>query len=264
MADIEVKQTKTKKTRKPNVIYDNIELYSAQGKLVGHINENQMDWYLAKGLAEKMKDTDKARAIKLNFETTKESKTYNLRVKRQNKCYVCSTTDNLMKFNVIPYDLKKLLPETWKSHNSLDILSLCKTCQADAMSHKDTLRNQMYDEYEVSKDYYVDKKKYELKTLATKILNRQAHKEHNLEYELFMEEMENKLGHVATDEELKTFAEYDTSIEYKGTKSPDEYIMKQVVGEGDEQIKEFIRTWKDYFVEMMAPDDLPEDFYLDR
>jgi hypothetical protein len=242
-----------------NPIYDNCEILAPDGKLVGLCNRKRYRWYLEKGIAEKVDGSDKA--IKLKFEPKykNNSPSDSVRIKRQNKCYVCGSEENLTRFHVFPPEYKKLLPEEWKSHNSIDLLPLCTECSAEANWHAQGLKDLIESEYGISKDNFIDFDKLRIKTVSKKILN---NRKHGLDDRALIDELSPKLGTTITDDVLLQSSLCDISAVYEGSRSPTEYIMKRVIN--DNSIGEFIRRWKDYFVETMKPTDLPEDFYCNH
>lgn len=237
------------------VIYDNCKIYDLSGDLIGMCSRNKLEWYINKKIADKISDD----SIKLKFEPKYINGRDNsgaVRFPRENKCYVCSSEENLVKYHVVPTEFKKLLPREWKSHNSVDILSLCRDCHDEANAIAQDLRVELEEEYKVSKDFYIDQHKYKVRSVARKLL---GIKKCGVSDNKLRESLTEMVGHPASDSEIKEFAEYDISIKYKDTASPAEYIINNIIK--DDKITEFIKRWKDHFVHEMLPDDLPADFY---
>jgi hypothetical protein len=238
---------------KKNIIYDNCEIYKMDGSFFGFCSKIKLDWYLKKNIAEKIED--KENAIKLKFEPKNLIVNKVPSIKRENKCYVCGEIEGLLKYHLIPPEYKRFLSSEWKlyNNNSTDSISICLDCCGEANSHIHLFKNKLYNEYDVNPDNYIDYNKLELKVLSRKILNNKKNKE-ILKNKLFL-----KIGRNLTDKELQEYANCDAFVIYKNTKSPAEYIMLEIIKEN--KIKEFIKLWKDQFVENMKPLDLPEDFY---
>ena len=96
---------------------------------------------------------------------------YQCVLREKNKCYACGITEGLSRFHVVPTEYKKLFPEEWKSHCSIDVLPLCQECSSLANSYTQDLKDDLNDEYNVHKDNYIDYHKLELKSLSKKIMN---------------------------------------------------------------------------------------------
>jgi vacuolar-type H+-ATPase subunit H len=239
------------------IIYDNCEIYDPNDKLVGLCSKDRFKWYLSKGIADKISEN----AIKLKFEPKYRNGGVNVntRVKRENKCYACGIKENLVRFHVIPAEYKKSFPETWKSHNSLDVLALCRDCASDANAGSQELKDKLEEEYGISKEDFIDEDKVEIKNLARKIL---SGRRYGLETTKLTEDLIQIIGREVTDEELEKYAECDTKKIHKGARSACEYIIKQITE--NNKTEEFIKRWKDHFVETMQPTDLPEDFYFNK
>lgn len=239
-------------------IYDNCEIYAPNGEHVGFCNRERIKWYLSKGIAETLIGKDNA--IRLKFEPKyKNTSDQSARQKRDNKCYACGIRSCLTRFHVIPREYKKLFPEEWKSHNSLDILSLCQECSGLANSYAQDMKCQLNEEYNVCEYNFIDQRKLELRTLSRKILNG---RKYGLDCEPQLSCLSDILGHTVTDTELVELSNNDVGILYGSVRTPIEYIVKHIVEQGT--IREFIKRWKDHFVSNMQPTDLPEDFYNDR
>lgn len=245
--------------KKQKQIYDNCEIYGPNDKLIGLCSKNRLKWYISKGIAEEIEGN--GNAIKLKFEPKYRNNELNtsIRIKRENKCYVCDATKELLRFHVVPTEYKRSFPDEWKSHNSVDVLPLCQECSEYANSYAQDLKNQLNEEYNIYRDDFIDHDRVELKILSKKIMN---NRKYGLYDQILMSKLNTLVGHTVTEQELKEYSECDTSLTYKETKSPPEYIVKQIIQQG--KIKEFIKRWKDHFIDTMSPSDLPKDFYCDR
>lgn len=237
--------------------YDNCEMYGPDNKLIGYCGKNRLEWYISKGIAEEIPGNNNA--FKLKFKPKYRDNAASVRTKRENKCYVCSSTKELLKFHIIPTEYKRLFPQEWKRHNSIDVLPLCHECCRLANSYTCDLKNELAQDFDVWQEDYIDQEKTDLKKLSRKI---KSNSKHSIDNTVLIDRLNSHLGHKATDEEINEYISCDTTLIYKGTKSPAEYIVNQIIEQ--EKIKEFIKRWKDNFVINMKPDDLPKDFYCYR
>lgn len=243
---------------KQKPIYDNCEIYGPDNTLVGLCSKERYEWYIAKGIAETIEN--KPNALKLKFEPKYRNKIdTSVRIRRENKCCACGAEENLVKYRVIPIEFKRFFPDEWKSHNSVDILPLCLDCSGDASSYAQDFKDQLCEDYDIYKDDFIDSKKAELKLLSKKIL---GCRKYGVNDKNMMDKLVELVGHEVTDEELNKFYTDITSVNYKDTNSPAEYIVKKIIEQNG--MKEFIKRWKDNFITTMNPTDLPEDFYYDK
>lgn len=236
------------------VVYDNCVIYAPDGKLIGYTTRRRMNRYISKGIADQVDDN----IIKLKFEPNYIGENSRRSAWRKNICYACGVMENLVKYHVIPIKYKQLFPQKWKSHNASDILSLCKDCSIEASSHKYALIDRMSEEYGISDKDFIDQKILKLKNLCNKIIGKEYHVGAHGLRDLY--EAASKIaGRDITDADVAVYAVSNAHIEFKGVKSVGEYIVKKVIE--DDKIYEFIKRWKDNFVENMQPIELPEDFY---
>lgn len=238
------------KQNKDRILFDNCEIYSPDNKLIGLCGKRRFNWYLSKNLAEKIET--KENAIRLKFEP-KRNDAYI--VKRENKCYVCGSVFELIRFNIIPKEYKKLLPEEWKSRKC-KTLPLCKECSSQAYSYIQDLKYELQEEYDIYDEDFYDQDLKNLKYLSKKIIN---NRKYGIDNKNLITKINSKLGHDVSEEELQKYSNCNTYLTIDDTKSPCEYIVKQIILEND--IENFVRRWKDHFIKNMKPYDLPEDFY---
>jgi hypothetical protein len=123
------KMKSNKKYITKNKIYGNCEIYSLDGHLCCRCQEKRIQWYLDRGLAEKLSEN----SIKLNFVTTgymDVNDTFSFE-KRENKCVVCGTEDELCSHHVIPKMYRRWFPKEMKDRNSHDIVVMCRDCHSE-------------------------------------------------------------------------------------------------------------------------------------
>lgn len=113
------------------VLYGNCEVYSMHNKLMFRCNLRKINWYMKRGLAEKINDDPLS--IRLNFEANGTGEPEDvLKIKRENQCVVCGQTDidKLTKHHIVPYEFRKHFPEHYKSNLSILVIGLCGDCHS--------------------------------------------------------------------------------------------------------------------------------------
>lgn len=118
----------SKTVTKHRIIYGNYQVLSPEGHLMFRCDEKKANWYLKRGLAER--DNKDPLIVKLNF-TPKglgnHNKKYGLS-EIENICVVCGSNEFLTRHHVVPICYRKFFPIDKKSHNFHDVLSLCADC----------------------------------------------------------------------------------------------------------------------------------------
>jgi len=248
---------KTSRNKSKKIIYDNCEIYYKE-KLIGICSRSRFNWYLRKNIANKLSDN----SLELLFDPVfkSDSNAQNKQVRRKNMCYCCGETNNLVKFASVPTEYKKYFPMEWKSHNSFDILSLCRDCSDDARSvYTDKIKD-FEKKYNVSRHNYLDHVKQNSKLLIKSIKKKE---ENNIPTTDLVNKLTNLLGYYPSTDQMENISKESDKKEYDDTVCPEEYVIKKICElEGNKGIEKFIREWKDYFVKEMEPDEIPEDFYF--
>lgn len=80
-----------------NKPYDNKKIIALSGKMVGHVNEKRINWYLTRGLASRIDDD----TIILNFEPKWKGEV-SRRGLKPNYCIVCGSTEQLTRHHILP------------------------------------------------------------------------------------------------------------------------------------------------------------------
>jgi hypothetical protein len=125
-------------------VYSNCSIYHPNGDLMCHCALKKMNWYLKKGLAEKISEN----SIRLLFEPGGDGHSgdkYYLE-QRENQCVVCGTKENLTKHHVVPHQYRKNMPEEHKSHTHFDVLCVCVTCHEDYEKEATKLNRKLADD----------------------------------------------------------------------------------------------------------------------
>jgi exonuclease 3'-5' domain-containing protein 2 len=279
-------------------MYDNIEMYNPEGELLCTIAEKKAKWYVRKQLAKWLEDEDNcwnggkqkienAQAveekqsrppptkIQLLFapkgKSVQESKEYNTSHKK-NICVVCGDNQEHMRHYVIPYCYRTLLPEKYKTHMPHDIVILCPVCHLSC--EQATQRRQKWMEGTVrrghdkstAEPFVWNRDLYTIKSRALALLRHSVKptlpSSKVIEYQTMMRQhctlsKEDAL----TEEILRPLTELEVQ-----TPNPKYIPGANLVVEtltSDEAIEDFIRDWREHFLEASAPRFLPHGWDVD-
>lgn len=249
-------QTKNVKFTKSKTIYENKELYSKEGDLIGFIPEKRFNWYIKKGLCTMIDES----SIMLNFEPNYKNKKIVIdRLKqtpKENICVVCGCTENLKRFRVVPYEIKKLFPESNKTHMSSDVVVVCEPKSADGDYYNKEMKLKLFEEYGIDlNNFKIDSKKKNIYVTLQKI----AKKNFVCDNLYTAKTLATYFGKEPTKEDMKKLINEVDNFNYLGFKTPEEMLVAKVVESG--KVMEFIKKWKQNFYDTMNPQYLQWDFW---
>jgi len=130
-------------TRK-SPLYHNCQLQAPDGQVLCTCDIKKAEWYVKKGIGEKV--CDDPLTVRLKFEPSgrPEGKAgeYYMSVK-PNICVVCGAEDSYLRKNVVPHEYRRYFPAVMKDHQSHDVLLLCVRCHQLSNLHDASLRNSL-------------------------------------------------------------------------------------------------------------------------
>ncbi|KAL5021969.1 hypothetical protein ScPMuIL_001124 [Solemya velum] len=133
-------------------LYYNCCLLAPDGQLLCTCDVRKVEWYIYKGLAEKV--CDDPVTIKLKFEPAGRPKSeldYYLQNK-ENVCVVCGKSESYIKKLIIPKEYRKYFPPILKDHASHDVLLMCLPCHQMSCQYDSILRQSLAEECEAPLD----------------------------------------------------------------------------------------------------------------
>jgi len=243
-----------KMSKKP--IYENMEIYAPNGTFLGYIPEHRFKWYLDKKLAEKIND----KSLKLTFEPKNMKSLELLRqihAPKENKCVVCGNSDEINRYRITPYEVKKLLPEKYKSHRANDVVALCNEDIPDADYFTKEFKQELFEKYNIDVNKFkLVGKEDNIYKLVKKILYKSSESRYPNEC------IVKYFGKVPTKKELEDFlTECENKMLCEGFKTPEQLLVHKVIESGN--IIEFLNLWKQNFVNKLEPKYLPWDYWLE-
>jgi hypothetical protein len=252
-------------------LYGNCEVYSPDGELLFLCLPKKANWYLRKtddytgmALGVKMPDRgDGVLRVQLTFEPKGKGNSndpYSLS-KKENRCVVCGTEEDLTKHHIVPHEYRRFMPEEYKSRNSHDVVPICIDHHYEyEANYADKLKMKLSEEYgaPLNGDIYVDK---ELRRAAgaARALNRHGaymplekvfHLQSIIESFFKVEHVEAK--HIEQLVELES--DTKTVIARHG-----EIIMNNI-----EDLQGFVEMWREDFLNSMNPGFMPKYWDVKR
>lgn len=110
------------------VLFDNCLILTPNGEPTGRCEKSRVDWYLERGLAEKVADNPITIKLKFTPKGNRGMKDPWTLAAKPNHCVVCGVTENLNRHHVVPWSFLRHMPDSHKKHNSHDVLPTCVEC----------------------------------------------------------------------------------------------------------------------------------------
>jgi hypothetical protein len=230
-------------------IFDNCKLYSPSGELVGRCQLHRCLWYLKNNLAQKINNDPTQ--IQLTFypkgkEGLDDPATL---ADKPNCCVVCGTTTDLTKHHVVPYAIRKYLPDKLKKRCHRDILPCCISCHTQYEQHANIKKQELADRYQIpilgniSQVIEIVKNRHTCKLLFND-------KVPEVRKEQLQQKLCERLGCLSKQEILHLANLTDKEIKkiYFG-----EMLISKIT-----DFNAFILEWREHFVQIMNPKYMPE------
>lgn len=242
-----------------NEIYGSCKILAPDGTLLCRCQNDKIEWYLSRKLAEVV-ETDPYLTIKLNFQPKGMGNAgidFYLQDK-ENICAVCGTTQDLTKHHCVPICYRKHMPDDYKMNTSHDILPLCAVCHAIYEPHANAFKRDLVIDYGIiiKKQPQVNPQEAKAKKAAYAII-RHAYqmplKRLNELYDIirnFLGKKNFNYGDIF-NLAVKTKKQYLPLNQYK-------YIIDHT-----DNLDEFIKMWRQHFLDVMTPQHLPEFWTVD-
>lgn len=222
--------------------YSNIKMLSPDGVIMCRLSQRRANWYLQRGLAEVEPDN----AIRLKFTPNGLGANGHQFYTQEHHdiCVVCGREDALSRHHCVPHCFRKHFPEDYKIHNWHDIVLLCDNCHNKYEDIAHSIKNEMIVISE--EDYQLRKNTLQAIRHACALVdyNHRIPLSKTQEMRQFISEY---LGvQEATDDDIIELA----LSERPSLLSNEDW--KRVV-ESLESIDEFVRWWRQHFVDTMKP-----------
>ena len=130
-----------------NPVYSNGAILSPDGELLARVGNKRANWYLNKGLADKI--SDDPLIVQLNFVPKghgNRGDSYMLSDKI-NRCVVCASTEALTTHHIIPREFSRNFPAKIKERRSADVIVMCVSCHTSYEVEADKLKKELAEKY---------------------------------------------------------------------------------------------------------------------
>jgi len=221
-----------------------------------------MNWYLTKGLAEKISDAPPT--IRLLFQPAGhgDSKDPYMLADKVNQCVVCGVNEELTRHHVVPYCYRVHFPDSAKSHSSYDVLPLCVECHERYEIEAIDFRKNILTELKIAE--HGDSEKVPLPTVrairAAHALLRHSEQIPDEKADGLRSRIMSFLNKTElSDEDIQTVAQLEWKV------VPENYscASKKVV-ESQEDLNSFARRWRCHFLAYMNPKFMPDHWDVNR
>jgi hypothetical protein len=255
---------------------ENWKVYHPTGKHMFTCGEKKANWYLERNLAKQISKNKIALTFSPKGSGFEDNEEFG-RSERETRCVVCGIEDNLQRHHIVPYCYRSYFPEEFKSKNHHDVVLI----NYERHGEYEQLANIYKDD--IARIYNV-KTTIELNTEYTHALREFSKKDAitlNILHSLFktygkisknvlMEKLQNISAN--TDISMEILCNYNYIQLYKlylflrvehekeiyNFKSTNRilydhgyHVVKKLYS--DEKIKEFVKLWRNHFVDNMHP-----------
>ena len=243
-------------TKKP---YDNCTMYDPNGLFLCRCNENKAKWYLSRNLAKKIKEDPLE--IMLTFVPKgvgNRGDEFYLE-KRENKCVVCGTEENLSKHHIVPQCYRRHFPSDNKDHSSHDVVLLCPKCHHSYERFADKLKNEFAENFKAPLHNKINKRIRRRRQVTGFAYNILRHNTIPLDKkEIMMQEIRGYLKkELVTQEDLIRLANL-------GKEPFFDYNHGRTVVKKLKDLENFVITWRQHFYDIMKPKFMPKNWDIKR
>lgn len=133
-------------------LYENCRMMSREGEVLCFIDRRKAEWYLGKGLADKVEEGEQL-TIRLRFAHKTSDQEQGLdqfyAASKENRCVGCGKWHDLLRYRVVPSCYRRWYPVEKKSHRSHDVVLLCVECHVVAYQAAERLKRELAEEHGV-------------------------------------------------------------------------------------------------------------------
>lgn len=222
---------------------ENFKMLHPDGRVMCTCNKKRALWYVNRGLAKWISDT----TFQLSFEPNGEGKAclpyYTQNVEA--RCVVCGSNTSLTKHHVVPYIFRSRLDIKYKARNHHDVLLVCIDCHEKYENHAHLLKKDLAQKTGLPYDGVVSEAfKQNIRILkACKLL----------------EKIKTGVVKGVPAEKIKMFEMLAAQVPEKEPYVESNAWANKIVAslDSDEKVHEFIKLWRQHFIDHMQPAYLP-------
>jgi hypothetical protein len=239
-----------------DIPYSNCLLVSPEDILMCRCARKKADWYVSRGLGVVI--SEDPYTVKLTFTPNglgNHGDDFYLSP-RENNCVVCGTKEDLTRHHCVPYCFRRHFPENYKSHTSHDVLLVCESCHRRYEIEATRIKSDMV--RPVGRDSEVENqtRREWFAWKAARAITMHLDNLDGERFEKLFERLEDYFGEDFTAEEVHDFANQPTPLmtifyDWEG------YVAQLA------DLNDFIRFWRQHFVDFMNPKFLPDHWSVD-
>ncbi|XP_077295097.1 exonuclease 3'-5' domain-containing protein 2-like [Arctopsyche grandis] len=249
------------------VVYENCYMQTADGETLCTCDRKKAEWYVEKQLADMV--CEDPFTIQLRFEPAGRSvgevgSFY--KNPRKKACVVCGSSHSYLKKNVVPKEYRRFFPAIMKDHSCHDVLLMCLDCHQLSNMRDQLMRTQLAnmcnapimnsEQPKIVEDHDIKKLRSAARALLITSSKHNIPAERKLELEKYIlkffpsaEEITEDLLLSACDLEHRT----ENSLYESHGKIVVDYFIQNPGG-----LLELEKMWREYFLESMSPQFMPE------
>lgn len=241
------------------VLFDNCLILTPEGVPTGRCEKRRVDWYLERGLAEKVADNPITIKLKFTPKGNRGMKDPWTLAAKPNHCVVCGVTENLNRHHVVPWSFLRHMPDSHKKHNSHDVLPTCTECHTRYEEESQKKRRYFSELYNIplsgmkavfSDGMYV-------RGLARTLIEH-GEKIPPTRYIEMRDKLTAALGYEPSREEMLVLAKIKPNCPSSGT-GFGKLVIDQI-----KDFDEFAIFWRQHFLDTMKPAHMPDYWRVDR
>lgn len=225
---------------KEDKLYGNCKVLHPDGTLMFLCARKRANWYLNRNLG--IIISDNPFTIQLSFTPKGKGNSddpYYINGK-ENHCVVCGSKENLTKHHVVPHCFRKHFPENIKSRSSHDVVIVCVDCHQIYEKPALELKKQLASQHNIDLNHQKNDVNFNIKKAKNYVRSIISHGK-NIPNE--RKEKINKIITLLLGKEMT----YQEVLEI--TESIEEIKdFSEVVVSKCEDLKEFIKMWREHFV----------------
>ncbi len=191
-------------------IYGNCKVLHPDGTLMFRCDDDRVNWYLERNLAEIISPDGEPITIQFTFQPKgkgHQGDPFYLQEK-SNCCVVCGTKKLLTRHHAVPICYRKHFPDRLKSRCSHDILPVCVDCHETYEIEAQKLKREIAAKYKIAPHNSVVDRDFQYAKSAANALMKHSDKI-PLERQVFLKERISKhLGHEALEEDIASLAAF--------------------------------------------------------
>lgn len=274
-------------------MYDNIQMYGPDQRLLCTISEKKAHWYVTKNLATWNGTSSENEPSPSTTATTKSTRSITLTFQpkgksmqpdeyqtsqKHNLCVCCGDTEHYMRHYVVPYSYRQLLPPIYKSHMAHDIVLLCPDCNLTCKQYTQRRQKRLEDvlriDPETAPSVIRDPQRHTIRSKALSLLNHRdklppkvcesyqrlirSYHELSSEQELTVELLQQTAAMETHRPNPKYIPGAKLVVDHLLGANNNDPSDDGGSNNNEEALEEFIREWRRFFVDTMQPRYLPK------